>query len=179
MVSQYLALLVLPVLVSQAPSPVAPRFLESVRVVSVRPAEGEVELATPDGTKLRLREGDALAEEGGAKLKDVAPSMLLFRREVTGGDGEKGESILVVRFDATGKTGCEYRTVGDVRTPDRLDPIPADSEVLRCAGSSSRLPPPPRFRVGGRGPRFLRMKDTSRSSSTTARATTPARRQGN
>ena len=118
MVLQSYPLLILPVLMSQASSSVEPRFLETIRVVSARPAEGEVALAAPDGTELLLREGDALAEEGGAKLKDVAASVLVFRREVIGGDGEMGESLIVVRFNAAGKTRVrEYRTVGDVPSP--------------------------------------------------------------
>jgi len=77
-----------------------------------------VALVAPDGTDLLLREGDALAEEGGAKLKDVAASVRVFRREVTGADGERGESLIVLRFDAWEKTRVrEYRTVSDVRNP--------------------------------------------------------------
>ena len=118
MVLQFFPLLILPALTPQASSPVEPRFLEAIRVVSMRPAEGEVALVAPDGTDLLLREGDALAEEGGAKLKDVAASVRVFRREVTGADGERGESLIVLRFDAWEKTRVrEYRTVGDVRNP--------------------------------------------------------------
>jgi len=118
----FFPLLVLSILTPQASSSAEPRFLEAIRVVSARPAEGftkgEVSLKAPDGTELLLREGDTLAEEGGAKLKDVASGVLTFTRQVTGGDGERGESLIVVRFDASGKTRVrEYRTVGDVPTP--------------------------------------------------------------
>ena len=118
MVLHYFPLLILPILTPQASSSVVPRFLEAIRVVSARPAEGEVVLAAPDGAELLLREGDVLAEEGGAKLKDVTSAALVFRRKVTGGDGEPGDSIIVVRFNLSGKTRVrEYRTVGDVPTP--------------------------------------------------------------
>ncbi len=118
MVSHFFPLLFLSILTPQAPSSAEPRFLEAIRVVSARPAEGDVTLVAPDGTELLVREGDLLAEEGGAKLKDVTSSVLVFTRQVTGGDGERGESIIVVRFNASGKTRVrEYRTVGDVPTP--------------------------------------------------------------
>ncbi len=118
MVLQFFPLLFLPLLAARESSSVEPRFLEAVRVVSARPADGEVTLASPDGTELLLREGDLLAEEGGAKLKDVAASVLVFRREVKGAEGESGEAVIVVRFDPSGKTRVrEYRTVGDVPNP--------------------------------------------------------------
>ena len=118
MVLQFIPLLFLSILTPQASPSAEPRFLETIRVVSARPAEGEVTLAALDGTERLLREGDVLAEEGGAKLKDVTSAVLVFRREVTGGDGERGESIIVVRFNAAGKTRVrEFRTVGDVPTP--------------------------------------------------------------
>ena len=106
------------VLVLQGSSAPEPRFLEKVRVVSVRASEGEVTLATAEGASRTLGEGDVLYEEGGAKLKDVTSASLVFTRRVAGGDGEVGEALIVVRFDAAGKTRVrEYRTVGDVSPP--------------------------------------------------------------
>jgi hypothetical protein len=114
---QFFPLLFL-VLTAQASASEGTRFLELARVVSPRPERGDVFLVGPDGNEILLREGDLLAEEGGAKLKDVTSSVLVFTRKVSGGDGEKGESIIVVRFNSSGKTRVrEYRTVGDVPTP--------------------------------------------------------------
>jgi hypothetical protein len=93
------------------------RFLETVRIVSARAREGEVVLATRDGARRTLREGDALEEEG-ATLKDVTSTTLVFTRLVTGAGGESGSALIVVRFDASGKTKVrEYRTLGDVAPP--------------------------------------------------------------
>lgn len=125
MVLHVFPLLFLSILSPQAPSAAEPRFLEVVRVVSARPEKGDVRLATPDGTEIVLREGDLLAEEGGAKLKDVTSAVLVFSREVTGGDGARGESVIVVRFNAAGKTRVrEFRTVGDVPAPRAPRPDP-------------------------------------------------------
>lgn len=106
--------LLLSVLALQASSSPEPRFLESIRVVSKHPSEGKVTLLAPDGARRTLVEGDSLEEEGGAKLKDVTSATLVFTRRVTGGDGAAGESLIVVRFDASGKTRVrEYRSVPD------------------------------------------------------------------
>jgi len=105
-------------LVLQGSSAPEPRFLEKVRIVSVRASEGEVTFATADGASRTLGEGDVLDEEGGAKLKDVTSASLVFTRRVAGSDGEVGEALIVVRFDGAGKTRVrEYRTVGDVSPP--------------------------------------------------------------
>ncbi|MGH9319406.1 MAG: hypothetical protein ACRD21_16170 [Vicinamibacteria bacterium] len=107
----------------QASASVSPRFLETVQVVSVRPSEGSVTLAEPGGERRTLLEGDALGEEGGAKLKQVTASTLVFTQRVSGADGEAGEALIVVRFDASGKTRVrEYQTVGDVSQPKPPQP---------------------------------------------------------
>ena len=106
--------LLLSVLALQASSSPEPRFLESIRVVSARPSEGKVTLLAPDGARRTLAEGDPLEEEGGARLKAVTSATLVFTSRVTGGDGAAGESLIVVRFDASGKTRVrEYRSVPD------------------------------------------------------------------
>jgi len=106
--------LLLSVLALQASSSPEPRFLESIRVVSTRPSEGKVTLLAPDGARRTLAEGDPLEEEGGARLKAVTSATLVFTSRVTGGDGAAGESLIVVRFDASGKTRVrEYRSVPD------------------------------------------------------------------
>lgn len=100
-----------------------PRFLETIRVVSTRPSDGEVTLLTPEGTRRTLEEGDSLEEEGGAALKDVTSATLVFTRRVTGPEGEEGESLIVVRFDASGKTRVrEYRSVPDDAPSKRPPP---------------------------------------------------------
>jgi hypothetical protein len=102
--------------VLQVPPSSDERFLETIRVVSARAREGEVVLATRDGARRMLREGDLLDEEG-ATLKDVTSATLVFTRPVTGA-GESGSALIVVRFDASGKTKVrEYRTLGDVAPP--------------------------------------------------------------
>jgi hypothetical protein len=86
-------------------------LLESIRVVSAR-LRGKV---TP---RSRRREADLVEGDfsrgGRAKLEDVTSATLVFTRRVTGGDGAVGESLIVVRFDASGKTRVrEYRSVPD------------------------------------------------------------------
>jgi hypothetical protein len=56
-----------------------------------------------------------LPEAGGAAIQEVGRSTLVLRRIVSGADGQKGEALIVVRFDRSGKTRVrEYRTVPDV-----------------------------------------------------------------
>ena len=108
----------------QGPPSVVPRYLEVVRVVSARPSEGSVILVEPDGEERRLSEGDSLVEEGGLRLEEVTASTLVWQGRVTGPDGEPGETLIVVRFDRSGKTKVrEYRTVPDV---SRNEPRPKD-----------------------------------------------------
>ncbi len=107
----------------QGSSAPEPRYLDKVRVVSVRVSAGEVTFQTTEGASRTLREGDVLDEEGGAKLKNVTSASLVFTRPVAGPDGEVGEALIVVRFDGAGKTRVrEYRTVGDVSPPRPPDP---------------------------------------------------------
>lgn len=90
-------------------------FLERVRIVETRPAKGELTLVDPEGESRTLREGDLLPEAGGAAIQEVGRSTLVLRRIVSGADGQKGEALIVVRFDRSGKTRVrEYRTVPDV-----------------------------------------------------------------
>ena len=118
MIPQFFVVLLSLIQSLRAAPPAEPRYLETARVVFARPERGDVMLAGPDGNEILLREGDRLDEEGGAKLKDVASAVLIFAREASGADGVTGESIIVVRFNATGKTRVrEYRAVGDVPTP--------------------------------------------------------------
>jgi hypothetical protein len=97
---------------SEAPTPPpTERYLASVRVVAARETVFEVTLLSPEGTTRTLRKGDRLDEED-AVLKDVTRSTLVFTRSVTGADGTPGESLVVVRFDGSGKTKVrEYATV--------------------------------------------------------------------
>jgi hypothetical protein len=56
-----------------------------------------------------------LPEAGGAAIEEVGRSILVLKRILSGADGQKGEALIVVRFDRSGKTRVrEYRTVPDV-----------------------------------------------------------------
>jgi hypothetical protein len=113
----YAGVLLVSALQSSSPVTPEPRFLETVRVVSVRVSDGEATLTTADGGRRVLHEGDTLEEED-ARLQNVTTATLTFTRRVVGGNGEEGESLIVVRFDASGKTKVrEYRTVGDAVAP--------------------------------------------------------------
>lgn len=115
------ALLLLPVLQTEGPS--EKRFLEVVRILKARVAAGEVTLAEPDGGTRELSEGDVLDEEGGARLDEVAEGTLVFRRVVNGAEGGSGDAVIVVRYDATGKTRVrEFKSV-----PDTLPEAPPRS----------------------------------------------------
>lgn len=125
----YAGILLVSALQSSSPATSEPRFLETVRVVSVRASDGEVTLAAPDGRRLVLQKGDTLEVED-ARLKSVTTATLTFTRRVVGGGGEPGEALIVVRFDGSGKTQVrEYRTVGDVspEAPPSKEPKPKDS----------------------------------------------------
>jgi hypothetical protein len=90
-------------------------FLERIRIVETRPAEGELTLVDPEGESRTLHEGDLLPEAGGAAIQEVGRSTLVLKRILSGADGQKGEALIVVRFDRSGKTRVrEYRTVPDV-----------------------------------------------------------------
>lgn len=102
------------VFAGQEPSP-DPTFLDTIRVVETRPAEDELTFRDPEGALHTLHEGDALEEIEGARVKSISRTTLVLTRVVTGGDGQEGESLIVVRFDGSGKTKVrEYRTVPDV-----------------------------------------------------------------
>jgi hypothetical protein len=96
-------------------------FLAQVRIVESRPAEGALTLVDPEGETRTLHEGDLLPEAGGAIVEDIGRTTLVLKRVASGADGERGESLIVVRFDRSGKTRVrEYRTVPDVsRKPPR------------------------------------------------------------
>lgn len=98
-----------------------PSFLETIRLVDVNPADGELTFTTVEGDERTVREGDRLEEADGARVKEVARTTLVLTRVVRGGDGREGEALIIVRFDATGKSKVrEYRTVPDVSsTPPR------------------------------------------------------------
>jgi hypothetical protein len=101
-----------------------PRYLATVRVLGVQESRGEVTLLDSEGNARTLREGDRVAEED-AVLKDVTRSTLVLTRNVTGSDGAKGESLIVVRFDASGKVKVrEYATVAQDPSPKPPPPLP-------------------------------------------------------
>jgi hypothetical protein len=103
----------------QEPSP-DPTFLDTIRVVEVEPAEGELTFRDREGEIRTVHEGDVLEEVESARVEKVSRTTLVLTRVVRGGDGQEGEALIVVRFDSAGKTKVrEYRTVPDVspRTP--------------------------------------------------------------
>ncbi len=103
-----------------------PDFLDTIRIVEAKPAEGELTFRDPEGDLRTLREGDYLEEVDGARVKKISRTTLVLTRVVRGGDGQEGEALIVVRFDRSGKTKVrEYRTVPDVslkmpRSPNDL-----------------------------------------------------------
>lgn len=97
-----------------------PDFLDTIRIVEAKPAEGELTFTHPESDLRTLRVGDYLEEVDGARVKKITRTTLVLTRVVRGGDGQEGESLIVVRFDRSGKTKVrEYRTVPDVslKTP--------------------------------------------------------------
>lgn len=105
--------------VAQKPSS-DPDFLDTIRIVEAKPAEGELTFTHPESDLRTLRVGDYLEEVDGARVKKITRTTLVLTRVVRGGDGQEGESLIVVRFDRSGKTKVrEYRTVPDVslKTP--------------------------------------------------------------
>ncbi len=104
---------------AQEPS-LDPDFLDTIRIVEAKPAEGELTFRDLEGDLRTLREGDYLEEVDGARVKKISRTTLVLTRVVRGGDGQEGEALIVVRFDRSGKTKVrEYRTVPDVslKTP--------------------------------------------------------------
>ena len=90
-------------------------FLDTIQVVEVDPAEGELTYRDAEGELHTLREGDAIDEVGGARVEEIGRTTLVLTRLVRGGDGQEGEALIVVRFESSGKTKVrEYRTVPDV-----------------------------------------------------------------
>ena len=92
-----------------------PDFLESIRIVEVRPEKGEITFETPEGTSRTLEKGDLVEGVEGARVKEIHRRTLVLERVVRGGNGQEGEALIVVRFDRSGKTKVrEYRKVPDV-----------------------------------------------------------------
>ncbi len=93
------------------------RFLERIRVLGVQETRGEVTVLDPDGKSRTWQEGDRIAEEN-ATVKKITRSTVVLTRIVEGSRGEKGESLIVLRFDATGKVKVrEYSSVSDAPQP--------------------------------------------------------------
>jgi hypothetical protein len=93
------------------------RFLERIRVLGVEQARGEVTIVDPEGKSRTWNEGDRIDEEA-AVLKKVTRSTLVLIRTVEGAGGEKGESLVVVRFDSSGNVSVrEYSSVSDALRP--------------------------------------------------------------
>ncbi len=122
--SLIMTLAVVSAVATQTPSP-QPTFLETIRIVDVKPADGELTFENAEGEEHTVREGDRLEEMNGVRVKEISRTTLVLTRVVRGDDGQAGESLVVVRFDRSGKTRVrEYRTVPDVSLspPRRNDP---------------------------------------------------------
>lgn len=109
-------------IVATAPqeNPPDPTFLDTIKVVESKPAEGELTFEDADGEPHTVREGDVFEGMHGTRVKEIGRTTLILTRVVAGADGQKGEALIVVRFDRSGKTKVrEYRTVPDVsvKTP--------------------------------------------------------------
>ncbi len=93
------------------------RFLERIRILGVEQARGQVTILDPEGKSRIWKEGDRIDEEA-AVLKEVRQSTLILTRTMEGANGEKGESLVVVRFDPSGKVRVrEYASVSDAPQP--------------------------------------------------------------
>lgn len=104
-----------------APPQAETEFLERIRIIDTSKSDGTLTFVDPDGKSRTFEEGDVLEEAGGARIKDVGRTTIVLTRVVAGSEGESGESLIVVRFGASGKTRVrEYRTVPDVS----LSPAP-------------------------------------------------------
>lgn len=111
---------------AQKPSP-DPDFLDTIRIVEAKPSDGELTFTDSESERHTLRVGDYLEEVDGARVKKITRTTLVLTRVVRGGDGQEGESLIVVRFDRSGKTKVrEYRTVPDVSLKTPRPPPPND-----------------------------------------------------
>ncbi len=93
------------------------RFFETIRVLGVESGRGEVTVVDPEGKSRTWKKGDRITEEN-AVLDKVTRSLLVFTRNVEGPNGVRGDSLVVVRFDGSGKTKVrEYSSVSDSPLP--------------------------------------------------------------
>jgi hypothetical protein len=103
------------------------RFFDKIRVLGVESGQGEVTVVDPEGKSRTWKKGDRITEEN-AVLDNVTRSLLVFTRNVEGPNGARGDSLIVVRFDASGKTKVrEYSSVSDSPLPKAP---PHDSNLL-------------------------------------------------
>jgi hypothetical protein len=93
------------------------RFFERIRVLGVESGQGEVTVVDPEGQSRTWKKGDRITEEN-AVLDKVTRSLLVFTRNVEGPNGVRGDSLVVVRFDASGETKVrEYSSFSDSPLP--------------------------------------------------------------
>ncbi len=93
------------------------RFFERIRVLGVESGRGEVTVVDPEGKSRTWKKGDRITEEN-AVLDKVTRSLLVFTRNVEGLNGGRGDSLVVVRFDPSGKTKVrEYSSHSDSPLP--------------------------------------------------------------
>ncbi len=95
------------------------RFLERIRVLGVRESPAEITILDPEGKSRVWSKGDRVEEED-AVVEKVTRSTLLLTR---GGTGENYESLIVVRFKASGEVRVrEYSRVSDSPQPETPPP---------------------------------------------------------
>ena len=96
-----------------------PRFLERIRVLSVRESAAEITILDPEGKTRVWSKGDRVEEED-AVVEKVTRSTLVL---TCGGTGENYESLIVVRFKASGEVRVrEYSRVSDSPQPETPPP---------------------------------------------------------
>ncbi len=109
------------------PSPASPaseekkdtRFLERIRVLGVRELPAEITILDPEGKSRVWSKGDRVEEED-AVVEKITRSTLVLTR---GGTGEDYESLIVVRFKASGEVKVrEYSRVSDSPQPQTPPP---------------------------------------------------------
>lgn len=101
------------------------RFLDQIRVLGVQQSTGEGFILAPDGTTRTWKKGTRVPEEG-AVVAQVTRSTVVLNRVTVGASGERGTSLIVVRFRSSGRVRVrEYSTISDAPAPD-----PPREEIL-------------------------------------------------
>ena len=101
----------------QSPDSKKRAFFEDVRVLRVDESKGEVTLVDGQGRLRSFKKGDRIEEEG-AILKEATRASLVLTRPVTGSNGERGQSLIVVKIGVSGRVKVrEYLPFSDAPVP--------------------------------------------------------------